>query len=163
MPPYTGSYIGSPRSRQSPAARAAAVVFIALSLAGCGSLGLPFGAGHGDFAGPSTETTGAIPVKADAARQVDSSDWEAIRRAIAGAPETGEARRIEWSNPDTGSTGVIATLDQPTERGAGAICQPFATTVNDVRGVYGYRGEACRHSDGRWQLHGVVADDARLS
>ena len=45
----------------------------------------------------------------------------------------------------------------------GAVCRPFATTINDERGVRRYRGDACLRTDGRWQLNGVTADDALLS
>jgi hypothetical protein len=42
-------------------------------------------------------------------------------------------------------------------------CRPLATTINDERGVRRYRGEACQRDNGRWQLYGMVADDAQLS
>jgi surface antigen len=114
------------------------------------------------MASVSAETTGSITVEAAAVDQVDPSDWEAVRRALAGVSQDAEVSRIEWSNPDTGSTGTIATLDLPVER-SGTLCRPFATTVSDVRGVSRYRGEACRRADGRWQLFGVIADDAQFS
>lgn len=153
-------YTGPSRPRQSPLMGAIAVAAVALSLGGCASVGLPFG--EASLAAVSGETTGSLPVKADVVSQVDSSDWEAVRRAVASVSQDREASRIEWSNPDTGSTGTVATLDQPID-GNGALCRPFATTVSDVRGVRRYRGEACLRADGRWQLHGMIADDAQFS
>ncbi len=70
--------------------------------------------------------------------------------------------RIEWSNPDTGSTGTIADLRPAADRG-GRLCRAFSTTVNDDRGIRRYRGDACQRTDGRWQLYGMVADDVTLS
>ncbi len=125
-------------------------------------MGVPFGP---DLADVSPEITGSIPtkpVKVDVVDQVDPSDWETIRRAVAKIPADMGATDVEWSNPDTRSTGTIAALAAPSA-GAGTLCRPFATTVNDIRGVRRYRGEACQRTDGRWQLMDVAADDALLS
>jgi surface antigen len=91
-----------------------------------------------------------------------SVKWEAVRRTVASIPADAGASQVEWSNPDTGSTGTIATLNAPIDR-AGVLCRAFATTVNDARGVRLYRGQTCLRADGRWQLHGMIADDAQLS
>jgi hypothetical protein len=64
-----------------PVVRLIAVAAVALSLAGCAALGLPFG--EADTVGVSDETTGSIATQATAADQVDPSDWEAVRRAVA--------------------------------------------------------------------------------
>jgi len=152
------SYIGEGRTRQSPPfMRAAAIALTVLSLAGCSRLGLPFG----DSDDP--KTTGAVQVAAKVTDHVDASDWEAIRRAVATAPIDGsDAQGIDWSNPDTGSSGVITAYPAVAEKG-GALCRTLATTVNDVRGVRRYRGEACQRTDGRWQLFKIAADDSKLS
>jgi surface antigen len=153
------SYIGRSGSRQL-FVRAAAVGSVALLLGGCASVGLPLG--ETDLARVSGETTGSIPAKASVVDQVDPSDWEAVRRAVAAISPSVAQSQVEWANPDTGSTGTIATSDPASER-AGTLCRPFATTVSDVRGVSRYRGEACQRSDGRWQLYGMIPDDAHFS
>lgn len=155
------SYIGPSWSRQSwLVVRAAAVAGLAISLAGCAGLGLPFGGAAGTQV--SGETTASLPEKTDVIGQVDPSDWEAVRRTVAGVPVDAATGGVEWTNPDTGSTGTIANIDPPIERG-GMPCRPFATTVSDTHGVRLYRGEACQRFDGRWQLYGMIADDQHLS
>jgi surface antigen len=158
MPLFACPYTGPARLRQLRGG--AAAFLLTLALGGCASTGLPLG--ERDFHGVSAETTASVPVKVSVVDQVDPSDWETVRRAVAGVSEANETTRIEWSNPDTGSTGIVATLDMPVEHG-GTLCRPFATTVSDVHGVRRYRGEACQRTDGRWQLFGVVADDAQFS
>jgi hypothetical protein len=37
------------------------------------------------------------------------------------------------------------------------------TTINDVRGIRRYRGQACVTPNGRAQLRNVTADDATLT
>lgn len=161
MVAFASSYIGQSRLRQlSPFIRGLVLAVLVLSLGGCAAMGLPFGGS--DMAPVSGETTGAIPAKAEVVDQVDPSDWEAVRRTVAGAPEGAAAGSLEWSNPDTGSSGTIAAVEAPIDR-SGTLCRPFATTVSDVRGVRRYRGEACLRTDGRWQLHGMVAEDAQFS
>ncbi len=155
------SYICRSGRRQSPLLlRAATAGVLAFSLGGCAAVGFPLG--ESDFAGVSPEITGAIPASVSAVDQVDPSDWEAVRRAIADVlPSVGKSQ-VEWSNPSTGSTGTIATFDPPSEH-SGTLCRPFATTVSDLRGVSRYRGEACQRPDGGWQLYGMIPDDAQFS
>jgi surface antigen len=155
--PYTGERV----PRQSPPYyRGMAVAALALSLGGCAGLGLPFGgettmaAAHGGLR-PTL-------VSASVVDGVDASDWETIRRTVAGTPATANVDRVEWTNPDTGSTGVVADLT-PAAREGKLFCRTFATTVNDPRGIRRYRGEACQRTDGRWQLYGMAADDLKLS
>ena len=102
----------------------------------------------------------AILASAPANDRVDASDWEVVRLTIAGAPKAATAR-LEWLNPDTGSIGTIVTAEAAT--GDGRTCRAFATTVNDVRGIRRYRGDACVSTGGRWQLQGVTPDDAAIS
>ncbi len=160
---YRHPYIPVLKPRQlAPAGRGIAAVALALSLGGCAGLGLPFGA---ETASVDTMTTGSVKptlVSASVVDGVDASDWEAIRRAVATVPADTETDRLAWHNPDTGSAGTVSHLSAAHVR-SGLPCRTFATTINDQRGARRYRGEACRRSDGRWQLYGMVADDAQLS
>lgn len=159
MPRRRHPYNGESTPRQSPPyVRAAAVAALALSLGGCAGLGLPFGS---EMTASNTSTGGgarATLVKASVIDGVDASDWETIRRTIARAGGSA-AGRIEWSNPDTGSTGTITDLREPAKRGD-ILCRGFSTTVTDVQGIRRFRGDACQRTDGRWQLYGMVPDDA---
>ncbi len=162
MYPLRCSYTGSSKASQwSPLVRLVAVAAIAASLGGCVAL-LPPLDDTASVAGVSNETTGSISTAASLVDQVDPSDWEAVRRAVAAVSPQTATTRVEWSNPDTGSTGTVATLARPVEQD-GTLCRSFATTVNDMRGVRRYRGEACRRSDGSWRLYGMIADDAKFS
>ena len=153
---YTGQgWMG----QRSVAARGIALAAIALSLGGCAGLGLPFGEAG---AGPQASINNpARPILASAvvADQADTSDWEMVRRTAEGAPVA--ASRLDWVNPTTGSSGSLA-IAVATGKGD-TLCRAFATTINDMRGIRRYRGDACAASDGRTQLTGVVADDATLS
>ena len=71
------------------------------------------------------------------------------------------AASLDWLNPDTGSTGTITATATASE--GKFLCRSFATTVNDLRGIRRYRGEACAPDGGRWQLRGVTPDDAAIS
>lgn len=101
--------------------------------------------------------TGSL-VRATVADSVDPSDWEAVRRTLAGIGA--EALDQGWKNPQTGSSGTVTAL--AAERGSGGLCRSFATTVNDYRGIRRYRGEACRGGDGGWQLSGIIPEDSLL-
>ncbi len=157
------SYIRALKPRQMVRAfPGVAVAILALSLGGCAGLGLPFGA---ELASTDPMTTGSIKptlVSANVVDGVDASDWEAIRREVADVPVDSAVDRLAWRNPDTGSAGTISGLSAARAQ-SGLACRTFATTVNDQRGVRRYRGETCRRSNGRWQLYGMVADDAQLS
>lgn len=154
------SYIGEGRVRQpSPLIRPVIVGLLAAHLVGCAGLGLPFG----DAAGDHNLTTGSIE-KAGGRRtgKVAQSDWEAIRQNIArAAAENTPSQALAWSNPETGTTGTLMVLDTVTATND-ANCRNFQTTVNDVRGIRHYRGEACKLTEDRWELFGVLADDSKL-
>ena len=81
---------------------------------------------------------------------------------MAAIPANSPVDRLAWRNPDTGSAGTISALSAAHARN-GLECRTFATTVNDERGIRRYRGETCLRANGRWQLYGMVADDAQLS
>ncbi len=154
------SYTGQDRLKQPLVlARGLVLGALVLSLGGCAGLGLPFGeAGAGPQASLSNP---ARPILASAVivDQADPSDWEMVRRTAEGAPTA--ASRLDWENPTTGSSGTlaiaVAVAKGPTD------CRAFAMTINDMRGIRRYRGEACARPDGRTQLTSVVADDATLS
>jgi len=150
------SYIGGGEQRQSPILAAVAVAALGIALGGCSSMGMPLGE-----AGGSYERTGAIAVGAVVTDSVDPSDWEAVRRTVARVPADMLADRVEWSNPATGSTGTVAMSEPSNDRG-GKLCRPLSATINDIRGVRRYRGDACRGADGVWRLYGMTADDAIL-
>jgi surface antigen len=154
------SYTGRGRPCQpSVLARGLALAVTLLSLGGCAGLGLPFGEAG---AGPQASLNNpARPILASVVivDQADPSDWELVRRTAEGAPLA--ASRLDWVNPTTGSSGSLAIAVAAAK--GGTLCRAFATTINDMRGIRRYRGDACAASDGRSRLIGVVADDATRS
>ncbi len=93
---------------------------------------------------------------------VDPSDFEAVRLvASQSLLDAVIGTGLEWSNPDTGSSGVIMPLAATETRSDGA-CRRFTTTLNDLRGIRRYRAEACARPGGRFELAQVTADDAEL-
>ncbi|MCB1486641.1 MAG: hypothetical protein KDJ88_04175 [Bauldia sp.] len=156
-PPYSRrdtrrqSPIGGESGRQAPPFfRAALLGAIALSAAGCSQVG--------SIQGTDSLYTGSI--QTSVTDGVAPSDWETMRRAVAGiAPGDTDLTR-PWSNPETGSYGSVTVAT--SEQRAGGICRPFSTTVSDLRGVRRYRGEACQPVGGAWQLSDIRADDSKL-
>ena len=133
---------------------------LALILGGCASIGIPLGDFNRTAAQTASAGSHAVPASLTISDAVEASDWEVVRRTIAGVP-VDDSGRFDWNNPDTKSSGNVTVLALAANSGA-AACRPFATTINDARGIRGYRGEACRRADGRWQLSGVSADDTKL-
>jgi surface antigen len=151
------SYIGVGRQRQSPPyLRPAAIALLASILGGCAGLGMPM-----ESASRDAMTTGSIQkVSSKANGSTAPSDWEAVRGTITKAMES-KTENVTWRNPSTGSNGELAILDTPTATND-ASCRNFVTTMNDMRGIRHYRGEACKMTNGRWQLFGVLAADSKL-
>jgi surface antigen len=149
------AYIQRSAGRQTGRGGAlAAAAVLALALAGCSTLGLPFGPERA----VDTRTVGAIPVNATSVDTVDPSDWETVRRSLA-AVAVDKTITVEWANPDTGSTGTVTAIPV-----AGAnSCRAFATTVSDPHGIRRYSGQLCRLSDGRWQIARISPVDAHFS
>lgn len=152
--PNRQSAIGEGAVRQSPPFfRAAVLAAVLLTSAGCARLGLP-GAGTVD-----PVNTGAI--KTAVTDGVAPSDWEVVRQTIARADTDVETVQVlAWENPQTGSYGTLNA--KADEARADGICRVFSTTVNDLRGVRRYRGEACRPQGSNWKLTGIAPDDSKL-
>jgi len=154
------SYNGDRRERQpQSAALSFATLCLAVTLGGCSGFGLPFG----DYGLDRQLSTGSIhTVSAKGSPRVDQSDWETVRQVIASADTKRQSTQsLDWSNPDTGTTGTITIFDTISATND-QKCRNFATTINDARGIRRYRGEACLMTNDRWQLFGVLADDSKL-
>lgn len=148
-PRFRPSYTHRAGERQSlPYFRAAVLGGLALTMAGCSATAI------------DPTYTGSV-VRATVTDSVDPSDWEAVRRTIAEIGEIGEnAFDLAWKNPRTGSSGTVTAM-APESRADG-VCRAFATTVNDLRGIRRYRGEACHDGNAGWRLSGIVPEDSLL-
>jgi hypothetical protein len=57
---------------------------------------------------------------------------------------------LAWSNPDTGSAGVIEDIG-PAES-SGSHCRTFITTRRTLAGESRFNGIACPSDDSKWKL-----------
>jgi len=154
------SYIDDGCKRQSPPlVRPIAVALVAVALGGCTGLGLPFNQASVD----RDLSTGSIQAVSDKGpAKVAQSDWDIVRSSIAkAATDKSSNGALEWRNPKTGTTGKVEILDTVTATND-PNCRNFQTTINDLRGVRYYRGEACNMARNKWQLFGVLAEDSKL-
>lgn len=87
----------------------------------------------------STETTGA-----DAGTIADET---AVAQAIAAA---GTEAPLPWSNPSTGSSGVITAFSPSS--GMDKECVAFETTRHSFDGIALFKGNACPAATGKWLL-----------
>jgi surface antigen len=151
------SYTGQPQCRQPPVLSIAAAFLLALSITGCARVGLPFS----EASAGRAPVRGASLVSATISDRVDPTDWLTVRQTIGRIPANAVAgTTIDWRNTLTNSDGTVSVLTAAATR-KGTICRSFAATINDLRGIRRYRGEACRGADG-WQLSGVAPDDGTL-
>ncbi|WP_167591623.1 RT0821/Lpp0805 family surface protein [Jiella endophytica] len=112
-------------------------------------------------AGPSVEetlldptVTGSVepqPKPADLPADSDvASDRRIVRNAVSSADLEKGGGRYAWSNPETGSSGVIVALSQ--ERDGDNICRSFETLRQRFDGIALYQGRACSVGAGEWAL-----------
>ncbi|MBO0662855.1 hypothetical protein LQ948_09205 [Jiella sp. MQZ9-1] len=109
-------------------------------------------------AGPTIEqtlsldqtVTGSIATPPTKADTVTESDRMIVRNAVSSADIASGSRRFAWSNPETGSSGVISDLNQ--FRDGENICRNFETSRQRFDGIALYRGRACTAGAGQWAL-----------
>ena len=108
-------------------------------------------------AGPSVEDTlldptitGSITPKAAPVDSDVASDQRIVRNAVSAADIDKGTGNYSWSNPETGSSGVILALNQ--QRDGDNICRSFETSRQRFDGVALYQGRACTVGAGEWAL-----------
>lgn len=95
-----------------------------------------------------TMTTAAItPLSADSEIL---SDETVIRDVVGGRDANQLGDSLPWSNPLTGSAGVVAKIATLTE--GARTCRQFETTRHGFDGVALFNGRVCRRPDGGWDL-----------
>lgn len=122
----------------------ALIIPASLALSGC------MGAGSSAVSALSVDqmTTAAIsPLSADSEIM---SDETVIRELVGGLSQTELNDPRPWSNPRTGSAGVVSGLTTVTE--GGRTCRQFRTTRHGYDGVGLFDGRACLRPDGGWDL-----------
>ncbi|MCQ0986578.1 RT0821/Lpp0805 family surface protein [Jiella marina] len=118
-------------------------VLLSLGLSGCVVAGPDIGAALVD-----PTITGSIePAPADPDVK---SDGRIVRNAVSSARLEGGNGRYAWSNPLTGSNGVISKLSE--QRDGEEICRSFQTSRQRFDGIGLYEGRACTDASGEWVL-----------
>lgn len=123
---------------------------LALMIPACLALSGCMGAGSSAVSALSLDqtTTGAItPRSADSEIM---SDETVIRDLVGGLGQSELSDPRPWSNPLTGSAGVISNLTVVTE--GARTCRQFTTTRHGYDGVALFEGRACRRPDSSWDL-----------
>ena len=97
-------------------------------------------------------STGSVqPLSTDSEMQADEA---AIAEVIADAPRN---EPLPWSNPSTGSAGVITTVVDKSA--TGRSCREFRTSRHAFDGIALFMGQACRDPQGEWQVNLVQQPD----
>ncbi|MCE7028147.1 RT0821/Lpp0805 family surface protein [Jiella avicenniae] len=118
---------------------------------------LTAGLGGCVVAGPSVDDTlldptitGSVKAPTKIADSGDDSDLRIVRNAVSAADIDKGKGRFSWSNPETGSSGVITALNQ--QRDGDSICRSFETSRQRFDGIALYQGRACTIGAGEWAL-----------
>lgn len=138
---------GRVRGAAMAAVRVCGGLALAGLLAGCTTMGLPFGPDEADV--DTASTTG--PAIYAARSGLATSDLTAIGSALS-LTDKGPLR---WSNPESGAQGSLTNIVTVARLGDDP-CRTFDTTVNAVDGVRAMHGIACRQTDGRWMVAGLA-------
>lgn len=134
----------SGKSRVKHRALLALLVPLAVSLAGC--MSSRDNAASALMIDPVT-TSSVPPLSADSEIMSD----ESVVRDLAGGLDSSRLSGLHpWSNPLTGSAGVISGLQAPS--GETGSCRQFKTTRHAFDGVSLFDGKICRQDDGSWGI-----------
>lgn len=110
-------------------------------LSACSPVSMPIGSS--DIETPLV-LTGSIPsVDDDAYADISTDDRKLIAQTIHTAlGENSATEALAWSNPESGNSGTISSLDVSKLKDTG--CLSFKTTANTITGLRLYEGTACR-------------------
>ena len=130
----------------------AAIVMVAMPLAGCGAGGFSLQKAEVDRSLVTSSTpASATPIDSDRA-----SDQTTIRNAVSSADiqELG-GQAVPWANSGTGSRGSITELSEFKDQGQ--LCRRFTASRESFDGVALFKGEACLASAGVWLMQDFKA------
>lgn len=129
---------------------------LSVSLAGCGSITIPFGGRADESPAITTGSIGpAVVVQEPLPEALSYSDAARIGQTagIAGI-DTLPKDGIDWINEVTGSAGKVRPLSQISQN-ATRTCRDIEATVTSVGGVHRFGGTLCKD-----QTSGVVQMEA---
>jgi surface antigen len=126
--------------------RAVVASLLALMAAGCTVSGKSLA----DAAPDQKIVTGSVAPDAPTPDQQDFASDRLIVQGTVSTVSLAEITRtdLSWSNPDTGSSGVVTRIAEATK--SGVMCRTFQTTRLAFNGIGIFDGEICRASGGQW-------------
>ena len=87
-------------------------------------------------------------------------DEDTIRNAVTSAGDDAiETGTVTWSNPSTGSSGLVSGIEQ--RKVAGQICRSFKATRHAYDGVTLYQGDVCLDRRTGWWTRVLKPTGAR--
>lgn len=116
-----------------------------------GVLGSNVGKGKGQLAATAVGAILGGMAGQSIGRSLDKADQMYANQAFGSAASGPIGQAVNWSNPNSGNSGVITPLRQGRTNN-GAVCREFEQTIiiqgKAEKGV----GTACQNSDGTWQI-----------
>lgn len=82
---------------------------------------------------------------------IEEADAELIKQTVVEAPSSRSAFPLAWTNPETGASGSIMSLDKFQGK-HGQQCRGFQTSVSSFAGISLYDGETCKIDEDKWVL-----------
>jgi surface antigen len=114
-------------------------------------LGAQFGQGTGQLAATAVGTLLGAYAGSEVGASLDKADHLQAQQAQQAAMAAPIGRTVNWNNPNSGHSGTITPVNDGRSS-AGEYCREYKTTVTvDGREEQAY-GQACRQSDGTWQI-----------
>jgi len=124
------------------AGSAAPILASSLILGGCMSAGIDTA-----LTVDRSVVTGSI----DRQAPIPGSDDAALIEAVADVDlERTPKGPFAWANPLTGTTGVIAFVEE--DKGEDGTCRRFSTSRRDALGKRSFTGLGCRDADSPWHI-----------
>jgi len=121
--------------------------------AGLGALaGSQMGRGKGQVVAVAMGTLAGAMIGNSIGESLDRADRMYANRAQHAAHVAPVGDTIAWNNPDSGNSGTVTATRDGYERGSGAYCREYQTTIwvgGEEQAAY---GTSCQQPDGSWQI-----------
>ena len=89
---------------------------------------------------------------------IAETDAELIKSTVVNAKISAKTTPLSWSNPKTGSSGTIVSIDRFKGK-HGQNCRGFKTSVDSFAGISFYNGETCQIKADQWVLSWLQTSD----
>lgn len=118
-----------------------------LALSACGARGVSIGMVEAD----PTIITGSVAASPPPVDEAVQSDAMTLRNVVTSVDvDEIEVEPLAWVNVETGSRGLVRSIEQHEE--GGLVCRSFEATRESYDGVAVYTGESCLAPGGMWAM-----------